>query len=79
MARTALGRGHTDLALAALRRHTRAYPNGQLAEERDGLLVQALVAKGEFAQARQRAARFHRQHPHSLFWPVVDEALRSIP
>ena len=46
MARTALGRGHTDLALAALRRHTRAYPNGQLAEERDGLLVLALVANG---------------------------------
>jgi hypothetical protein len=79
MGRTALARGHTDLAIAALRRHTQAFPNGQLAEERDSLLVQALVAKGEFAQARQRAARFHRQHPHSLFLPVVDQALRSIP
>jgi outer membrane protein assembly factor BamD (BamD/ComL family) len=79
MGRTALARGHTDLAIAALRRHTQAFPNGQLAEERDSLLVQALVAKGEFAQARQRAVRFHRQHPHSLFLPVVDQALRSIP
>ena len=79
MARTALARGQTDDALAALRRHARGFMHGQLAEERDGLLVQALVAKGEFAQARLRAARFHRQHPQSLFAPVVEESLRSIP
>jgi hypothetical protein len=79
MARTALARGRTDLALAAIRRHARSFPTGQLAEERDSLLVQALVAKGEYAQAHERAARFHQQHPQSLFAPVVDQALRSIP
>jgi len=79
MARTALARGRTDLALAAIRRHARSFPTGQLAEERDSLLVQALVAKGEHAQAHERAARFHQQHPQSLFAPVVDQALRSIP
>lgn len=79
MARSALARGHTDGALAALQRHARGFPRGQLAEERDSLLVQALVAKGDFAKARDRAAHFHRHYPHSLFAPVVDQALRAIP
>lgn len=79
MARTSLTRSQTDSALAALRRHSRQFPHGQLAEERESLLVQALVAKGEFAQARERATRFYRQHPQSLFTPVVDQALKSIP
>jgi hypothetical protein len=79
MARTALARGQTDGALAAIHRHARQFPTGQLAEERDSLLVQALVAKGEFAQARAQATHFHRQHPRSLFSPVVDQALQSIP
>jgi len=79
MARTALARGQKDSALAALRRHVRWFPDGQLAEERDGLWVSALVARGDYAQAREHAARFHRQYPHSLFAPVVEQSLKSIP
>ncbi len=79
MARSALARGQTDGALASLQRHARAHRHGQLAEERESLFVQALVAKGDFARARERAAHFHRHYPHSLFAPVVDQALRSIP
>jgi TolA-binding protein len=79
MARTALGRGQIDGALAALRQHVRSFPKGQLAEERDSLLVQALVAKGDFSQARVQATRFARRYPHSLFSPVVEQAVRSIP
>jgi hypothetical protein len=79
MARTALARGQTDGALGTLHRHGRTFPKGQLAEERDSLLVQALVAKGDYAQARQKAARFRHDHPASLFLPVVDQAVRSIP
>lgn len=79
MARTALARGHTAGALAALRKHQRSFPGGQLAEERDGLWVSALVATGEYAQAREQAARFRRHYPHSLFAPVVEQAIRSIP
>ena len=79
MARTALARGQVDGALASLHRHARQYPNGRLAEERDGLLVQAMVAKGDYAQARARAARFARQYPHSLFSPAIEQALQSIP
>jgi TolA-binding protein len=79
IARTALARGHIDAALATLRRHARQYPQGKLSEERDSLLVQALVAKGDYAQARERATRFRRQHPSSLFLPAVDQAVQSIP
>jgi hypothetical protein len=79
MARSALARGHIDGALASLRRHARGFPKGQLAEERDSLFVQALVAKGDFVRARSHAEYFHRHYPHSLFSPVVDQALRSIP
>jgi outer membrane protein assembly factor BamD (BamD/ComL family) len=79
MARTALARGRIDGALATLHRHARRFAKGQLAEERDSLFVQTLVAKGDFAQARERATRFRRQHPSSLFQPAVDQALQSIP
>ena len=79
MARTALARGRVDGALAALRHHAHAYPGGQLAEERDSLLIQSLVAKGDSAQARTQAARFGRRYPHSLFSPAIEQALQSIP
>ena len=79
MARTALARGRADGALALLRRHVRQFSKGQLGEERDSLLIQALVAKGDHAQARERAARFRRHHPTSLFLPAVEQAVQSIP
>jgi outer membrane protein assembly factor BamD (BamD/ComL family) len=79
MARTALTRGETDGALAALGRHVRQFPRGRLAEERESLYVQALAASGDSVQARARGKRFYRQYPHSLFAPVVEQALRSIP
>jgi hypothetical protein len=79
MARTALARGQAGSALAALRRHQHSYPKGELAEERDSLLVSALVATGNYAQAREQAIRFRRHHPRSLFAPVVDQAIESIP
>jgi TolA-binding protein len=79
MARTALSRGQTDGALVSLGRHARLFPNGQLAEERESLYVQALVSSGAFEQARGRGKRFHRRYPQSLFAPVVDKALQSIP
>jgi hypothetical protein len=78
-ARSALVKGDDDGAIASLRRHARIFANGQLAEERDALLIRALVGKGDYAQARERTNRFHQQHPRSLFSEVVDQAMRSIP
>ncbi len=80
IARTALGRGHADSALASLRRHARLYPGRRAArEEREGLSIQALVVSGDVAAARERTARFRERYPRSLFTPAIDEALRSIP
>jgi hypothetical protein len=78
-ARTALVKGDDDTAITTLRRHARIFVDGQLAEERDALLIRALVGKGEYAQARERASRFHKQHPRSLFAGVVDQAMQAIP
>jgi hypothetical protein len=79
MARAALGRGQADRALAALRRHARQFPNGELTEEREGLLVQSLVGAQKYDQAREKADQFKKRYPRSLFAPVVDQAIGSIP
>jgi outer membrane protein assembly factor BamD (BamD/ComL family) len=68
-----------DSALATLQRHARLFRDGELAEEREGLMVQALVGSHDYAQARERAERFHKRYPRSLFAPAVEQALRSIP
>jgi TolA-binding protein len=79
MARAALGRGKAESALAALRRHARQFPSGELMEEREGLLVQALVGAQKYDQAREKADQFKKRYPRSLFAPVVDQAVGSIP
>jgi hypothetical protein len=79
MARAALGRGKAESALAALRRHARQFPSGELTEEREGLLVQALVAAQKYDQAREKAEQFKKRYPRSLFTPVVDQAVGAIP
>jgi hypothetical protein len=78
-ARTALAREQGAAALAALERHARDFPQGELEEERESLRVQALAGLGQFDQARKTGARFHRRFPRSIFGAVVDEALKSIP
>jgi len=78
-ARAALVTGDEDAAIASLRRHARIFAHGQLSEERDALLIRALVGQGDHAQARERARRFHKQYPRSLFSEAVDQAIRSIP
>jgi hypothetical protein len=79
MARAALTRGQAERALLALRRHAQQFPKGELTEEREGLLVQALVAAQKYDQAREKADQFKQHYPRSLFAPVVDQAIGSIP
>jgi outer membrane protein assembly factor BamD (BamD/ComL family) len=78
-ARGALARGDADAALATLGRHERQFVAGRLSEERESLLVAALVRAGRQNEARVRAARFRALWPSSMYLPVVEEALRSIP
>jgi hypothetical protein len=52
---------------------------GRLAEEREALRIRALAAAGRSHDARARAAAFRARFPRSLFLPVVDQVLGSIP
>ncbi len=76
MARSALARRETQKAIAALEDHVRRFPKGQLAEEREGLLIQALVNAGQPDAARKRAAEFKARFPESMLWPAIEAALR---
>ncbi len=75
MARAALGLQRLPEARVALEQHRRAFPTGQLAEERDSLTVQLLIALGELDEARAAAAWFHANHPASIFWPSMEQQL----
>ncbi len=76
-ARAALLRGEGSKAIPTLSEHVRRYPKGRLAEERDALLVQALVRSGRRAEAFERGERFIRQYPGSLLAPAVRDALAT--
>ena len=74
-ARSALAEGDPARAQKMLERHAQRFPRGQLAEEREGLAVRALVAAGRPDEARARAQAFERRWPRSIFLPAVEAAL----
>ncbi len=76
-ARAALSRGRADDALAAVQLHATRYPNGSLAEEREFLAIQALSMAGRTEAANERAARFHRRYPKSIFGSSIAGLLRK--
>jgi Outer membrane lipoprotein len=73
-ASAALTRGDYASAIASLRKHARTFPHGELAQEREVLLVQALKASGDDAAAQQRAKDFKQKFPGSLQQGTVDKA-----
>jgi hypothetical protein len=77
-AKASLREHRAERAMEILDRHAR-FPRARLAEEREALIIQALLQAGRRVDAVARAARFRDQFKGSMFWPVVDEALRSIP
>lgn len=72
LARTALARGQAGEALLALERHEREFPGGRLAEERESVAIQALLALGREADARRRPDNFRRRYPESMLRPLID-------
>lgn len=64
-ARSALRGGDVSGALLLLRRLTREMPRGELLQERQVLMIEALAASGELARARKLAAAFVETHPSS--------------
>jgi len=76
-ASAALMRGDPRAAIVALRQHARQFPAGDLAEEREVLLVKALAAAGDHSAAEQRAKDFKKRFPDSMQEPSVNDTDRS--
>src|SRR4029077_21055001 len=64
-ARQALREGDAPRALRVLETCRRAFPVGVLEQERDRLLIEALVKDGRASEASARAAEFLRKYPDS--------------
>jgi outer membrane protein assembly factor BamD (BamD/ComL family) len=78
-ARSALQRGAPLEALEAVRDHQARFPAGSLAQEREALRVQALMAAGDRSGAEAAAARFERSYPQGIMGPAVRAALGKEP
>jgi TolA-binding protein len=76
-AREAVARGDFSSALATLAEHERRFPNGQLAEEREALRVQALSGLGRTEEAGRAAAVFRERFPASVLLSRMRSLQRS--
>ena len=77
-ARVALGRGRSHDALVFLMGHERRFPEGSFVEERELLVIEALIAQGKSAPARARGQAFLAKFPRSTHAPRV-RALLATP
>jgi RNA polymerase sigma-70 factor (ECF subfamily) len=71
-ARAGLRRGLHDEALVTLMRHAREFPDGDLAEERDVLLIEAYQRLGQTALAKKSVTRYRERHPNGVLRARVD-------
>jgi hypothetical protein len=69
-ARSSISRRDYPAALAAIGRHRREFPSGQLSQEREALRVRALWGLGEKPAALAAARAFRKRYPRSalLSW-----------
>ncbi len=74
-AQLALTRGDPSAAIAAGEEHGARFPAGQLEDEREALLVQALALAHRDDEARARAGAFLARHPNSVLRRVVERAV----
>ncbi len=65
-------RGAPEKALATTNEHTRGYPKGALAQEREVIAIEALVRLGRRDESRRRAQAFHRVYVGSSHGDRVD-------
>lgn len=72
-ARSSVARGDYAGAMAAIARHQREYPRGQLVEEREALRVRALWGTGQKASAERAAAVFRKRYPRSVLLSWLKE------
>ena len=67
-----------EAALVELERHRRRFPNGQLADEREILRVEAMCGLGHIEAAREAAARFLAVRSNSPLRPRMRRACAAI-
>lgn len=77
-ARVALRTGTPEAAIRTLMAHERRFPAGQLAEERDVLLVEAYLAAGKLELARKRLDDYTATYPAGLHKQRAADAGREI-
>lgn len=77
-ASNALARGWPNEAMQSLNEHRRRFRKGRLAQEREFLTVETLIALKRTAEAREAGARFLATYPTSLFRAALEEALRGL-
>ena len=70
---------HAPLVPMIIHGSARAMPHGQLRDERDALLVEALVRSGDVPGARTRAAMLEQRAPQSPQSARVRALLRDAP
>ncbi|MGD0835625.1 MAG: hypothetical protein ABSB49_03155 [Polyangia bacterium] len=74
----AVARRDFDAALAAISLHQRRFPSGQLAEEREGLRVKALVGLGRATEARSAEVAFRERFPHSTLLSQITDQITEM-
>lgn len=65
-ARVAVRRGSYHDALVSLMEHERRFASGELREERDRLVIEALIGERRTEPARRRIERYLRDYPSGL-------------
>ena len=75
-ARSLLHAGRASAALDALAAIRADFPSGSLIQEREALAIEALLASGDRAAARVRAAAFLERYPDSPHASSVRKALK---
>lgn len=73
-AQAAYTRHDFSRALALVGEHTRRFPSGHLAEEREALRARSLVGSGRDEEGQRAAASFARRFPRSVLLPRVGES-----
>ncbi|MEM7151650.1 MAG: hypothetical protein AAF799_02365 [Myxococcota bacterium] len=63
-----------DAAIRSLERHARTFPYGQLVDERNVMLVEALCGDGQTERARSKAQAFLAAAPGSPFAPRLRDS-----
>ena len=64
-------------AYALANEHAKRYPRGQLAAERELILIQALIRLGRTAEAEARGRALRKSAPSSIYGERLDAILKG--